>query len=46
MSFQDALKANALAKAIISRSAVKSGSGLFVKKPKSNAVIVKTKFKI
>jgi hypothetical protein len=42
MSTQGALKANALEKAVTSRPAGKSGSGLFVKNPKSSVVIVKT----
>jgi hypothetical protein len=42
MSTQDDLKASAPAKAVTSRSAVMSGFGLFVKNPKSNAVIVQT----
>ena len=36
------LKVSVLGKAVTSRSAGKSGSGLFVKNPKLNAVIVKT----
>ena len=43
MSTQDALKANAPEKAGTSWSVGMSGSGLFVKSPKSNAEIVKKK---
>ena len=42
MSTQDALKASAPEKAGTSRSVGMSGSGLFVKSPKSNAVTAKT----
>ncbi len=42
MSTQGALKVVALEKAVINRPAGKSGSGLFVKNPKSNVEIVKT----
>jgi len=42
MSTQDALKASAPGKVGTSRYVEMSGSGLFVKSPKSNAVIVKT----
>jgi hypothetical protein len=42
ISTQDALKASALEKADTSRYVEMSGSGLFVRNLKSNAVIVKT----
>jgi hypothetical protein len=42
MPTQGALKASAPEKAVTSRPAGMSGSGLFVRSPKSNAVIVKT----
>jgi hypothetical protein len=42
MSIQGVSKVNVLGKMASSRSAGMSGLGLFVKNPKSNAVIVKT----